>query len=287
MIKYKKGSYMKILILLAFITLNVDASEFSMATKMIKKLFRGSTSHSSKEREKLYDNNSQFLEIQNPSNGNHGIKDFSMAKKVLKKTHYLHQTKTLYCNCTMTAWNKFSGEGCSYKHEKYEKQWDNIEAEHLVPFSQILSGTKAYMEGEPSICGGSKGRKCADKVYGFLAGDLWILGPSELELNRVHSNYQWAELGNNGKQYGSCDFYYEDQKVQPPKHLKGKIARAYKYIQDVYKVKVISGKNEKLFEIWANYPPTEDQCKLAKEIIKEQGNENKFEVDACKKNGMW
>lgn len=274
---------MKILIML-IISINSYAFDFPSKSSILKKI-KENINKTYFNEDNNTDSQSGF-EITNPENGNHKIKNFNEAKKIFKKTHYLGQTKTLYCMCDMTDWNQFDNKNCGYKNKKYQSQWQKIEAEHLVPFSQILSGTKAYKYGDPK-CGNDKGRKCADKIYGFIAGDLWILGPAELELNRVHSDYQWAELGNRGESFGSCDFYYEDKKVQPPMHLKGKIARAYMYIEDTYKIKVISNKNEKLFNIWAKYKPTVDQCKLAKKIIEIQGNINKFEVNACKESNLW
>ena len=276
---------MKLLLITTLLfSLACEAKSFkSMFNSFVKEQTTTTKSNSSNEV------SGNFLEIKNPPEGNHGVKDFNAAKAILKKTHYLGATKTLYCGCEMTAWNKFSYDSCSFKPQagKYESIKNSIEVEHMLPFSQILSGTRAYQQGEPSICGNNKGRKCAEKVYGFISGDLWILGNAEAVLNRIHSNYQWAELGNQGQQWGSCDFYFADRKVQPPKSLKGKIARAYQYVQEVYKVKVISGKNEKLFEIWSKYPPTADQCVIAKNIVKVQGNENKFEIAACKSANLW
>lgn len=268
---------------------------FSVQAKSFKSMFNSFVKEQTKTTSPKHSKNDNevsgsFLEIKNPPEGNHGVKDFNAAKAIMKKTHYMGATKTIYCGCEMTAWNRFSYEKCSFKPKndgKYQSLLNNIEVEHLLPFSQILSGTKAYREGEPSVCGKYKGRKCADKVYGFLAGDLYILSPAEAILNRIHSDYQWAELGNQGEQWGTCDFYYSDKKVQPPQSLKGKIARAYMYVQSIYKVKVISGKNEKLFEIWAKYPPTKDQCDVTKNIVKIQGNENKFEINACKEANLW
>ncbi len=271
-----------------------------------------------------------YFDVKNPPNGNHVFKDFQDTKNFLKKTHYLGQTKTFYCGCTMTKWNRFTNEdnSCQYKNQNFEKQWQNIEAEHIVPFSAMLKNTKAYQEGE-DVCKGKKGRACAEKVYGFLSGDLWIVAnPSEMELNRVHSNYQWTQLIPEEKAraetYGSCGFYFQKSnqssqvsdrmkkiqeklkkmrgeeddsddeesdttngpKVEPPDQVKGKIARAYLYVEAVYKINVL-GNNRKVMEVWAKMPPTKDQCSLAKKIVEHQQNENEFEINACKKAGFW
>lgn len=266
-----------LLIIIVCLSVNVQAKSLSGLMKDLTKAVES-------DDEIAY--SGSYVEVVNPPNGNHRIKDFNHAKRIMKETHYMGATKTGYCNCPMTSWNTFTNKGCGYVNDKYDKIWHKIEYEHLVPLSRILENTKAYKVGHPS-CGFDKGRKCVEKVYGFVSGDLYVSLPSETELNRVHSNHQWAELGSKGKKFGTCDFYYADKKVQPPQHLKGLIARAYMYVEDVYKVKVISNKNKKLFEIWASYPPSQDQCQRAKNIMKIQGNENKFETAACKKAGLW
>jgi deoxyribonuclease-1 len=224
--------------------------------------------------------------IKNTPDGNHEISSFSEAKNVLKKTNFFGIKKTIYCSCEITSNSTYSESDCGIIHgSKYLDRRGKIEIEHIVPLSEITKNTEEYSKGSPA-CNGKKGRPCVEKIYGFLSGDLWNLLPSEALFNQIHKNYSWTEIPGEIRNWGSCDFEYSDRKVEPPEDLKGLIARTFYYFESVYKIKLISEKNKKLFEIWAKKPPQKWQCDRAKGIISVQKNKNIFEIDACKSVGL-
>jgi deoxyribonuclease-1 len=88
-------------------------------------------------------------------------------------------------------------------------------------------------------------------------------------------------------QYGKCDFIIEDRKVEPRNSVKALIAYTYFYFQKTYglflKTNYISHKNEKLFEVWAKYSLTHEQCAWAKKVEEIQGNRNEDLLMACER----
>ena len=213
------------------------------------------------------------------------IPDFNNAKKILKKTQYLGVEREVYCNCKVLPNNKFDNSSCGYKAKKDNERSRRLEAEHVVPFSSILGDSQAWDNGDPS-CKGKKGRACAGKIYGYIEGDLWNLLPSIGELNGQRSNYSPTEISGEAREYGTCDFEISDRKVEPPEDMKPVMAAAYYYIQDAYGksvgANVISGKNEKLLQVWYNRPMPKWACDWASRVRSIQGNDNKFMSAKCK-----
>ncbi len=213
------------------------------------------------------------------------VPDFNNAKKILKKTQYLGVEREIYCGCKVLDDNKFDNSSCGYKAKKDNSRSKRLEAEHVVPFENIVGHTTEWDFGSV-LCKGKKGRSCASKVYGHIEGDLWNLLPSIGELNGLRSNYTIAEISGEAREFGTCDFEIESRKMEPPEEIKPVIASIYYYVQEAYgkqvKVNVISGKNEKLLQVWYNKPMPKWACEWGKRVETVQGNENKFLKAKCK-----
>ncbi len=131
--------------------------------------------------------------------GNHEIKSFSSAKKILATIQEKHP-KTLYCNCNYNG-KRIDPKSCGYQVQgENEKQALRLEWEHVVPAEAFGQAFKEWREGDPSCVTKTgkpyKGRKCAEHNPEFVAmeSDLYNLWPEIGELNRLRSNYSMAEI---------------------------------------------------------------------------------------------
>lgn len=211
------------------------------------------------------------------------IGSFAKAKKVLKK-HVYPTGKTFYCACD------FKGHDVDTSKCGYIKQGNykgTIDWEHVTPAHSFGQFFKEWREGDPKCVKKNgkkyKGRKCAAKNPKFKAmeADLHNLVPSLPELNRKRSNFQFAEIPGEKREWGKCDFEISDKKIEPRDEIKGDIARIMFYMEDKYGVKIISNKNKKLFEAWNKLDPVDEEEKRINCLkAKKQGNENRF-VGKC------
>lgn len=84
-----------------------------------------------------------------------------------------------------------------------------------------------------------------------MQADMYNLVPAVGEINALRSNYSFAKIPGEKREFGSCDIEIEDGKVEPPPGVRGDIARIYMYMDWAYPGHgIISRKNKKLFEAW-------------------------------------
>ena len=126
-----------------------------------------------------------------------------------------------------------------------------------------------------------KGRKCAEKInmaYRYMQADLYNLVPANGQVNALRSNYSYAMIPGEPRQFGDCDMEIENQKAEPRPEIRGDIARIYFYMNDAYPGKgIISKKNRKLFKAWDKADPVDAwEKERAWRIKRIQGNINKF-----------
>jgi deoxyribonuclease-1 len=70
-------------------------------------------------------------------------------------------------------------------------------------------------------------------------------------INGLHSNYSFAMIPGEKREFGLCDMEIENRKAEPPEYVRDNIARIYKYIDAAYPGQgIISNKNRKLFDAW-------------------------------------
>jgi len=221
---------------------------------------------------------------------------FNKAKKILEREVYQDHRITFYCECPFD--DHKNVQSCrNYTPVKKGKRSTRIEWEHIVPAAHFGQSFKEWREGDPECVNNKgkafKGRSCASKVaamYRFMESDMYNLVPAIGEVNGLRSNYSFGMVA--GKDYIEvCDMKIdkEDRTVEPPKKIRGDIARTYKYMDQAYLGKGIIGKaSEKLFDAWDRQDPVDKwECERANRIEGIQGNENPIVKEQCKKAGLW
>ncbi|MCP3923363.1 MAG: endonuclease I [Desulfobacterales bacterium] len=217
--------------------------------------------------------------------GNTTISSFSKAKKILQKKVYHDHRVTFYCKCpyrknkTIIKSNNFSP---STKHFKRSRR---VEWEHVVPAHSFGQSFKEWRKGDPKCVNRKgrsfKGRKCAEKVnmkYRYMQADLYNLVPANGQVNALRSNYSYAIIPGEQRQFGACDMEIRSRKAEPMPEIRGDIARIYFYMDDAYPGRgIISRKNRKMFKAWDKADPIDAwERKRAKRIERIQGNVNRF-----------
>jgi len=129
-----------------------------------------------------------------------------------------------------------------------------------------------------------KGRRCASKVavsYRYMESDTYNLVPAIGEVNGLRSNYRFGMVAGKGYiEVCNMKIDKEARTVEPPEHVRGDIARTYKYMDQAYPGKGIMGRDRQ-------DPVDKWECERCKRIEAIQGNENPIVKEQCKKAGLW
>lgn len=221
--------------------------------------------------------------------GNVTIESFNKAKKILHDQIYADHRVTFYCGCLYDE-NNVIIPSDKYTPKNDNKRANRIEWEHIVPAQAFGQSFVEWRDGDPECIDKKgkafKGRNCARKVsqeFRYMESDMYNLVPAVGEINGLRSNYSFAMIPGEKREFGSCDFEIEDRKAEPRPEIRGDIARTYFYMDDAYPGHgVISKKNEKLFQAWDKEDPADAwECERCRRIEKIQGNENRFVKKAC------
>lgn len=223
--------------------------------------------------------------------------NFRESKKILKKIY--GNNKTFYCSCLYLD-KKVDHKSCGYEGKKkkngeeyYKKRSERIEWEHIFPVSKAIGAFsecrgKGYLDKKTGKRKNLSRKKCLKVSEGFrkLEANLFNLVPAVGSLNAVRSNYSFAEIEGEHREWGKCDFEKVGRKIEPQDSVKGDIARVYFYLEKEYPyVGVISKKNRKLFEVWDKMDSvSKEECEINKLKSKYQGNENLFVSKHCNKS---
>ena len=229
------------------------------------------------------------------TDGNTAISSFSSSKTQLKKLYVkAGYFTTFYCGSTFDEEFNLDHSKSGFHYRMNEQRANRVEWEHIVPAEAFGQSFPEWRDGHPD-CRDSKGgpyagRRCAGKVneqFKLMEADMYNLVPAIGEVNGDRSNYSYAMLQGELREYGSCNMEIEDQKAEPPDDKFGDIARTYMYMESAYHRGVISGKNVKLFEAWNRMDPVDKwECERARLIEKIQGNRNEIVAQACRKAGL-
>jgi deoxyribonuclease-1 len=206
-----------------------------------------------------------------------------------------YDRKTFYCGCDFTPDIKVIPSN-GYVPKNGSNRAHRVEWDHIVPAENFGRSFREWREGDPGCVdrkGRSfKGRNCAQKVnteFRFMQADMYNLVPAVGEINALRSNYSFAVIPEEKREFGSCDIEIEDRKVEPPSEVRGDIARTYMYMDRAYPGHgIISRKNRKLFETWDREDPVDQwECERCKRIERIQGNEKPVVKGRCVEKGMW
>lgn len=229
--------------------------------------------------------------------GNTVNESFYQAKKALEKYVYTEiPQKTIYCDFNFELPSKKIQLVDGFYTEKHKKRAERIEWEHIVPAENFGRTFSEWREGHP-LCidnkGKSyKGRKCAEKAnkeFRLMQADMYNLYPAIGAVNAARSNFNFTQFSKDTpSSFGICQVKIYDRKVDVPEHARGKVARAYLYMEDSYSRYNMSSSNRKLMQAWNKlYPVTKDECTRTKLIEKLQRNKNKIVKELCIQADMW
>lgn len=115
-----------------------------------------------------------------------------------------------------------------------------------------------------------------NRQYRLMQSDLYNLAPTIGAVNGLRKNYNFTILSQSARSnFGSCDFRVEQRKVQPQEKARGRIARAYLYMDAVYKEYSMSKAQRQLMAAWdKQYPVTKEECEIGRRIEVVQKSKN-------------
>lgn len=225
--------------------------------------------------------------------GNTHEDSFQGAKRNLERLVYHDHRITLYCQAPYRKDGTVSLlEG--FTTSKHQARATRIEWEHVVPAENFGRTFPEWREGAPDCQdrrGPFKGRKCAERMnkeYRLMQADMYNLYPAIGAVNALRSNDNYAMLPGTPNTFGSCAVKIAGNKVEPPEHARGTIARTTKYMAWAYPRFKLSRQQEQLMNAWdAMYPVDRWECTRAERIEAIQGNESPMVKEQCQKAGLW
>ncbi len=225
--------------------------------------------------------------------GNTREDSFQAAKKALGRFVYHDHRITLYCQAAFDAQGKITTPP-GFIVRKHKARAAQLEWEHVVPAENFGRAFAEWRDGHPDCQdrrGPFKGRKCAERVsreYRLMQADMYNLYPAIGAVNALRSNYNYAMLPGAQNTFGTCGMKIQGNKVEPPEHARGTIARTVKYMAWAYPHFNISRQQEQLMDAWDRLHPVDQwECTRARRIEGIQGNENPQVKGQCQQAGLW
>ncbi|MFI3272593.1 MAG: endonuclease [Pseudomonadota bacterium] len=116
-----------------------------------------------------------------------------------------------------------------------------------------------------------------------MQADMHNIYPAIGAVNALRSNYDFTLLPDKENDFGMCPMKVNGHKAEPPPNTRGKIARAYLYMESTYpQYYRMNDEQREVMQLWNKlYPVTEDECRRAWRISMIQGNENLFIKNQC------
>lgn len=116
----------------------------------------------------------------------------------------------------------------------------------------------AHHFGQHMPCWRDGGRKACkkDPTFKAMEADLYNMVPAVGEVNGDRSNFKFGMLEGPATQYGDCKMKidFKAKRAEPPKAVRGDIARIYFYMSEKYKIP-LSNQQTKLFQAWDKLDP--------------------------------
>lgn len=189
--------------------------------------------------------------------------DFNEAKRLLRQVHERFPFE-VYCGCQFINGRDLTEE-CGFRSRSYASRSSRIEWEHVVPASHFGQQRPCWRDAP----GGTSGRKWCERTdpdFAAMEGDPFNLLPALGSLNAVRSNHRFGEIPGESREFGTCDFEYQDGVVEPPSFIKGDVARIYFYFEDRYGHR-ISDSQRQLFLAWHAEDPVDSYESLRAQDI--------------------
>lgn len=214
---------------------------------------------------------------------------FNKTKQALEQNVYYDHRITIYCGVEFDEHKNVNLPDDFTT--KYKNRANKIEWEHVVPAENFGRAFIEWREGHEDCVdnkGNSfKGRKCAEKVnleYRYMQADMYNLFPAIGSVNALRQNYDFTILPDAESDFNGCEFKVDGNKVEPPEHSRGVIARTYLYFDAVYPKYNMSKQTRQLMEAWDRmYPVDEWECIRYSRIRDIQMNENPILSNRCTK----
>ena len=229
-----------------------------------------------------------FFAIQNSYASNTNIESFRKSKRLLERHVYFDHRETIYCGAAFDGKkNITTPEG--FTTNIYKKRAQRVEWEHIVPAENFGRNFTAWRDGDDDCVKRTgkkyKGRKCARKVskdFRLMEADMYNLHPAIGAVNAARSNYNFGMLDGEDSDFGACDFKIDHRVAEPPKAARGRIARAYLYMDSAYLEYSMSDKQRKLMLAWDKlYPVSDFECVRYARIKKLQRSDNNILKECC------
>lgn len=228
--------------------------------------------------------------------GNISNDSFNRSKRLLMELHVkAGQFITFYCGSRFDANNTVYHDKSGFTFKSDETRANRLEWEHVVPAEAFGQSFSEWREGHPECVDSRgrafKGRDCAEKVnlaYRYMQADLFNLQPAIGEVNGRRSNYSFAMIEGEKREFGACNMEIEGSKAEPPDNRFGDIARTYMYMEAAYPGHgIIGSASENLFAAWNNLDPVDAwECERVRLIAGIQGNRNVIVEEACAAAGL-
>ncbi len=161
-----------------------------------------------------------------------------------------------------------SGGWTFYCGERFEDK-DGLNVEHIYPASWMA----AFLG-----CGTRDECRQNSEHFNRMEADLHNLYPSRADINRARSNYRFAMIEGELREFGECDFERNTSSrlAEPRPITRGNIARAIFYMHAEYGLPIDSRDLELLKEWNRADPPSCHEMRRNNVIEEIQGTRNRF-----------
>lgn len=206
---------------------------------------------------------------------------FSSAKNLLYGQVYFDRRESFYCGCTYHRDLSVNWERCGYVPRQNASRAGRIEAEHLAAASWLGQHRACWQRDACQDDSGKSygGRQCcleSDPIFQIAHNDLHNLVPAIGEINGDRSNFPFAEIPGEVRNYGACDFEVNNGRAEPKSDIRGDIARSLFYMEKTYALP-LPVEQKTLLEQWHRDDPVDDWERIRNQrITRLQGKGNPF-----------
>jgi len=217
---------------------------------------------------------------------------FTTAKKRLFKIYQRYGlTRTFYCGCQFSPkTHQVDLKTCTQL--KPSKRGKQLEWEHLVPASRIGHRSWTKKDFAKTCQTATNPKTCTTaKIRGNnrALGNPYNLVPSSGAANVARSNRRMVDFAETDPAHSVCTLRIDEQanQVEPADSLKGRVARAYLYMdQSVFQCGLLTTAERTRYRGWNDvYPATPRECYWAAVIRAETQVPNLLLKKACGQEG--
>lgn len=175
-----------------------------------------------------------------------------------------------YDTARQLLWGRLHPEGgwTFYCGEAFTDE-TKMKGEHIYPSSWMA----AFLG-----CGSQEQCRKTNERFNRMEADLHNLFPVRADINQVRSNYRFAIIDGELREFGECDFERDEQRhvVEPRPITRGNVARAIFYMVQEYGLPMDSRDVELLKQWNRDDPPNCNEMRRNNIIEELQGTRNRF-----------